>query len=137
MLDRFGEDELVQLTDFQRAGAIDDTILNTALQDADERINSLLRGGYSLPFPQTPRELKPIACDLARWFLYRHEAPQHVKDAAEIALRMLRDYASGTARIDLEAAGVSAQTDTTQGNQATVVSSNDRVFGQETLEKMA
>ena len=35
LIDRFGEPELIQLTDLDNLGVIDDTVLNQAISDAD------------------------------------------------------------------------------------------------------
>lgn len=131
MLERFEEEELIQLTDFQRAGVIDDAVLATALNDADERIDSKLRGSYSLPLASTPQELVRIACDLARWFLYRHAPPQHVKDAFDGAMRELRDYASGVSVLDV------GTTSDTVGQQQPVTVAPAQVFTNAVLGKIA
>lgn len=97
MLARFGEDELIQLTD--RAdppiGAIDAAVLAARLADADALIDGYLAGRYSLPLASTPAILTQYACDVARYLLYGNKMPEDVRDRYEDALRFLGRVADG------------------------------------------
>ena len=94
---RFGEDELIQLTDRSGAGTVDASVVNAALADADALINGYLAGRYGVPVSPVPALLTRIACDLARHQLHGKATTDSVTAAQEQALRMLRDLASGTA----------------------------------------
>jgi phage gp36-like protein len=98
---RFGTQEVIQLTDLAGAGSVDEDRLNQAIADADAQIDRKLRGRYSVPITPPPAELVPIACDLARYYLYDDNAPDIVKERYNAALRELRDYASGINQLDL------------------------------------
>ena len=65
MIARFGEDELIELTDRDNAGSIDDLVLSAAMDDASATIDSYIRGVCSLPLLPVPQTIKSIACDLA------------------------------------------------------------------------
>src|SRR5574341_1516172 len=96
MIDRFGDVELKQLTD--RTGAIDtidDTVLGKALADADAEINGYLAGRYTLPLASTPLILVGMACDIARFRLYKPQATEEVRQRYEDAIKYLTKVAEG------------------------------------------
>lgn len=101
MVDRFGEPELIQLTD--RAGitgAIVGAVLDAALLDADEEIDSYLRSVRTLPLmAPIPERLVRVACDLARYHLYDDHAPEGVRTRYQDGIRWLRDVAVGKASL--------------------------------------
>ena len=101
MTDRFGVDELIQLTDRDGlAGAIVVAVLNAALLDADEEIDSYLRGVRALPLvAPIPERLVRVACDLARYHLYDDHAPEGVRTRYQDGIRWLRDVAGGKASL--------------------------------------
>lgn len=111
MIDRFGEAEIRQLTDRRDplAGAIDDTVLTEALEDADGLIDSFLAGRYTLPLADVPKILKRYACDIARFYLYRDNAGDAVKSAYEAADGFLRAVAAGKASLGLDSANAPVQ----------------------------
>lgn len=130
MENRFGSDELIQLTDRTGAGIVDATVLGEAIEDATARIDAKLRGRYALPFASTPVELTPLACDIARWSLYKDAVPEAVQRRFEAAMRELTDYATGRNSLDVPG----DEEDTSP--QATVVLAADQVFSDELLGKM-
>jgi len=95
MTDRFGTDELIQLTDkgTPPTGTINTAVLDKSLADADATINSYLESRYTLPLSPVPQVLSRIACDIARYFLYDERATEQVRKRYEDALRYLRDVA--------------------------------------------
>lgn len=98
LLERFGEDEIRQLTDraLPALGAIDGAVLTRALTDADSVINRNLGGRYAVPLTAPyPTDLVRIACDLARYFLYDMMPPELVRTHYEDALAWLRAVAEG------------------------------------------
>lgn len=101
MIDRFGERELIQLTDRAepQTNAIDDTVLNAALADADDRINSYLSKRHTLPLATVPTVLVRICADFARWFLYDDGIPDAVESAFKEGKNILESYVKGN--IDL------------------------------------
>ena len=68
MQQRFGEAELIKLTDRAKTRAID--VLQQAINDAEAEAGSYLAAaGFRLPFA-APHTLKVKVCDIARWYLY-------------------------------------------------------------------
>lgn len=103
LIDRFGEDELIQLTDRQSLGVIDATVINRALADADALINGYLVGRYTLPLATpVPNVLERLACDIARYSLYEFKPTETVEIRYRDALELLRDVSKGRAELGLD-----------------------------------
>lgn len=129
MIDRFGEEELVQLTDRAQAGVIDATVLAQALSDANAEIDGYLVGRYTLPLPSVPIALTRIACDLARYYLYDNRATEQVTTRAEEVRAFLMSIAQGKVSLGLDT--LSKPATASDGPQT---SGPARVFTTDTLE---
>ena len=105
LIDRFGEAELVQLTDRDRLGVIDETVLAQAVSDADAEINAYL-AAYPLPLAIVPANLTRIAADIARYHLYDDQMIDSVQERYKAAIRYLEQVASGKISLGPDAAGV-------------------------------
>jgi phage gp36-like protein len=110
MIDRFGSEELIQLTDRNNTGAIDDVVLGQALADADTKIDGYLGTRYTLPLATVPPSLTPIACDIARYNLYDKHATEEVRNRYKDAEGFLKLLAKGEVTlgpdpVDTEGAG--------------------------------
>lgn len=90
LIDAFGQKELLQLTDRERAGSINTAVAERALTDADELINSYLSQRYSLPLPTVPQVVISRACDIARFRLHK-EGHEEVRTRYEEAVVWLKD----------------------------------------------
>lgn len=128
MIDRFGIDEVVQLTDRANTGSLDPQVLDQALLDADDTIDGYLSGRYTLPFASVPSVLVRLACDIARYLLYRDQASDRVKDAHDNAIAFLKSAAVGTVQLGLDA------NNSVPAVGAPQVSGPDRKFTNETLK---
>ncbi len=101
---RFGQTELVQLTDrAPTADQVDTDVMGRALLDADAEINMRLHSRYALPLENVPRVLVNIACDIARWRLMEDRATDQVTRRYEEALKLLDRIAQGKLSLGLEA----------------------------------
>ena len=109
MIDRFGEEELIQLTDRSNAGVIDDQVLNRAIADADAEIDGYLGGRYALPLAIVPVSLGRIAADVTRYYLYEDAATDHVRQRYEDAVRFMRAVGEGKVSLGIDASGATAQ----------------------------
>lgn len=123
LIDRFGEDELIQLTDRANLGVIDDTVLNQAIADADAEINGYL-ANYSLPLTTVPTVLVRGACDIARYFLYDDAATEQVTKRYEAVLKFLGQVAKGVISLGIDASG-----NKPTPSDGAVMESGGRVFG--------
>ena len=104
LIDRFGQQELVELTDSAELGVIDDGAVAVALADTDAEINSFLAGRYTLPLTQTSPELERLACDIARYRLWDDAASETVKNRYDDAIKKLRDVSKGVASLGIDQA---------------------------------
>ena len=105
MIDRFGNDEMIQLTDRSMAGVIDDTVLNRALEDADGEINGYLGSRFTTPVSPVPTTLLRIACDMARYYLYDDNATDQVTKRYNDSIKFLKDIAKGDVSIGIDTLG--------------------------------
>lgn len=98
LIDRYGEGELTRLTDTTNKppSAIDDTMVEQALDDADGIINGYLKSaGLSVPLVPAPSVLIAKAAILARYFLHRDKSTEKVRTDYEDAISWLKDVANG------------------------------------------
>lgn len=104
LIDRFGERELIQLTDRESSGVIDDAILAQAIADADAEINAYL-SAYPLPLAVVPANLTRLACDIARYHLFDDQVIDAVRERYKSAIHYLEQIARGTITLGPDASG--------------------------------
>jgi phage gp36-like protein len=130
MISLFGEPEVLQLTDRESLGEIDDTTLEMALASADGEIDSYISAVYTLPLSSTTRMLIVTSCNIARFRLYAHRATEEVKIRYDDSIRWLRDIAKGVATLGLPTTGDPLI------NESIVVNSRNQVFTDDVFDKM-
>ena len=82
LIKRFGEREITALAGNEDE-VMDDTVVETALADAEELINSYVAVKYALPLSTVPAALKRICCDMARYFMYKEVIPEELEKTYE------------------------------------------------------
>ncbi|PZR89644.1 MAG: DUF1320 domain-containing protein [Stutzerimonas stutzeri] len=106
LLDRFGEAELVQLTDKvnRPVSTIDDVPVSRALGDAAALIDGYIGKLYRLPLSALPPVLTKNACDIARYYLHGKAAEKDgpVERAYDEAVSWLKDVSKGVVTLDAE-----------------------------------
>lgn len=102
---RFGRDELVQLTDRAGAGLVDTAVLGQALDDADGLIDGYLATRYTVPLATVPKVIVTFACDIARYYLYDDAASEQVRKRYEDAVKFLSAVASGELSLGVDDSG--------------------------------
>ncbi|WP_165791770.1 gp436 family protein [Thalassospira marina] len=102
MTERFGERELIDLTDRATppTGLIDGTAITTALSSAEAEINAALASRYTLPLNPVPTLITDMTCELARYFLYDNELTETVEKRANWARNQLRALSTGQNQLD-------------------------------------
>ncbi|HEY8035214.1 MAG TPA: DUF1320 domain-containing protein [Methylobacter sp.] len=108
LIDEFTEAELIQLTDEAGLGVVDQVIVDRAIARADREINRHLSGREDLPLAAD--DVVDLACDIARYHLYKNSAPDHVKNRYDNAIKTLEKMAKKDLAV-VDATG-SAATDT-------------------------
>jgi len=103
---RYGEQEIIQLTDRAGTGVIDAAVANAALADATAEIDAYLSRRWQLPLASTPALIRQLCCEIARYRLWEDQASDEVRRRYEDAVRLLRDLAAG--RADLGEAAAAA-----------------------------
>jgi len=111
LIERFGEQELIQLTDESGRGIIDEDKVARALADAAGEIDAHIESRLQLPLDTVPRALTRIACDITRYYLYDDAVPEQIAKRYDDAIRFLRAVARGDMQIG--AASESPSTDKT------------------------
>jgi len=113
MIDRYSQDELIQLTDRATppAGVINDTVLNAAIADADAEINGYLQARYALPLASTPLIISKLACEVTRYFLYDDTPTEPVEERYKHAIKTLADISRGSVKLGLDALDKPTPTD--------------------------
>lgn len=97
MIDRFGDREVIALSDRDNNGVIDVPVLLAGLVAADNEINAYLAGAYSLPLSITLPIVRDFACDISRYRLCSAEVVQtdEVRDRYKDAIKFFEKVASG------------------------------------------
>ena len=99
---RITDARLVQLTDFDGSGEMDDTRITEALDLATSAIDSYTSGRYTLPLVGS-NQVKDLCVTLAVHKLYEGRQlapPEMVAKQQEDAMRLLRDVSGGKAALD-------------------------------------
>ena len=76
MVSYLGEREVIAITDRNFTGAIDPTVLATALDLASEEMDAYLEVRFALPLARVPRLLSLLCCDIARYRLCGTDAQE-------------------------------------------------------------
>ena len=108
MIDRFGLDEMIQLTDRAHAGVIDQTVLAQAIADAEAEIDSYLTL-YNLPLSTIPSNFERIASDITRYYLYDILMATHVQLRYDACIRYLKEVSDGRISLGPDNSGTVAQ----------------------------
>jgi len=92
--------QLVQLTDFDQGGEVDDEKITEALAKATGIIDSYAAGRYTLPLVVSD-QVKDLCVVLAVYKLYEGRGQQDVKKSEyDEAMRFLRDVSAAKAQLD-------------------------------------
>lgn len=124
ILNQIPETTLIQLTDDNDQGVVDDGVVSRAIADADAEIDGYCGVDYTVPFDPVPSIIRAVSVDIAIYRLYarRKGAPEDRKTRYGAAVRFLRDVSAG--RVSL---GASAPAPVNTGNTVSV-DSNTRIF---------
>lgn len=125
MVQRFGRAELLELSDRDGSGELNEAVIEAALSDACADIDGYIGGRYQLPLTTVAPVLHRSACDLARYYLYdnrldeQHPAARRYK----AVIRLLEQISKGQVLLGIDQSADSAShTDTVQ------IESCDTVF---------
>jgi len=130
MIDRFGVNELIDLTDRANppVGVIDDVVLDSAIAAATSEINGYVQSRYALPMPSVPELIAELALHMARYHLYDDAPTEHVRQRYNDAITKLKDVSKGIIHLGLDSNGA-----TTAPANIPVMSGPAKVFGRDNL----
>lgn len=116
---RYGNRMIVALTDRgeMSTGAIDATVVDKSIAEADAVIEGYLANRYTLPVSPVPGLLGDIALAIVAWKLHVAAPDPKIEADYKEALRTLRDIAAGV--ITLTVAGVDADESSAAGVEVT------------------
>lgn len=95
---QLSETELIQLTDDDNLGTVDEAVVTAAVADASEEIDGYVGSKYALPLAATPGILKKLCVDVAVYNLFarRHDSiPDLRRDRYDNAVKFLMAVAAG------------------------------------------
>lgn len=110
LIERFGESELIRLSDHNNTGVIDAGVVAGKLADADAEIDGYLAGRYTLPLTTVPEALRRIACDIARYHLYDDRVTEAVQKRYDDAVKFLVMVSKGQVQLGVDTGGNTPQT---------------------------
>jgi phage gp36-like protein len=127
MIARFGENEVIALTDRANLGVIDDAVLASALAEADAEIDPYLAPRHQLPLASVPKILTGYACDIARYRLCGANVSETeaIRNRYKDAVRFLENVSSGKIGLGLDSANNVAK----PANTVQFVPATGKVFG--------
>jgi phage gp36-like protein len=99
LIDRFGEAELIQLTDRENTGSVDTAVLDQAIADAGAEYDGYLASRYQLPISPVPAIIALYVGDVVRYRLYDDGATEEVRKRYEDAIKFARMVGEGKLRL--------------------------------------
>ncbi|OGC00140.1 hypothetical protein A2V82_16525 [candidate division KSB1 bacterium RBG_16_48_16] len=127
------EESLIQLTDDENLGTVNQGRVDEAIQQADSEIDSYCGGRYSVPFAVVPGIIKKISVDVAIYNLYSRrveEIPQTRADRYKNAIRQLELISKGSISIGVDPEPAAPS----KSNTAVQVVSSPKIFGRDNMK---
>lgn len=131
------ETELMQLTDDERLGAVNEARITSAISDAGDLIDGYLRGRYTLPLDPVPTIIKTIAKEITIYRLFlrkkRQTISKEMTDNYNAQLKLLRAIQQGEITLGTED---TPSTASGEGAYRTNKTSESRTFSDDVLDTM-
>jgi phage gp36-like protein len=126
LTEQLSNTELIQITDDQRLGIVDPSVINKAIVSAESEVNGYLATRYAVPVAApVPDLVKKLSLDITIYNLYRRRKriSEDVRTAHEDALKKLEQIAKGMITLGINPLPAAS----TQGSSGEVFGP-DRVF---------
>jgi phage gp36-like protein len=125
-------DVLVELTDDAGAGAVDDTVVDAALERASSEIDAYVGVRYAVPLETAHPLVKKLCTDLSVYYLYLRvgKVSDALQRTYDNAVRLLRDISKGIVSL-----GAEPEPDA-PGHMRITVRARSQVFGSDELDQM-
>jgi phage gp36-like protein len=129
LIDRYSENVLLSLADRDNDSVIDADVVEQAIVDASELIDSYLAKRYTLPLPVVPAPLKRVCGDIAIYLLCGDgTVTDEKRKRYEDAIRFLVALAKGDASL-----GVGLEQDSSNSVGHVELDSSPRLFKRDTM----
>lgn len=79
-------------------------VIERALQDAEDTINSYISARYTLPISPVPAVLQRVACEMGRYYVYDDQVTDRIKEAHTANVKWLGLVSDGTVSLGADAA---------------------------------
>ena len=125
IIDRIDEEILIQLTDDEGIGQVNEDKVATAIAEADGEIDSYLSRRYTLPLSSVPTVIKKLSVDIAIWNLYtrRDKVEEARKSRYDAAVKLLTYISDGKATLGVDPEPSGGEQQIKAGREA-----SDRIF---------
>ncbi len=124
---------VIQLTDDEGLGSVNQGRVDAAISAADELINGFLRSRYTLPLASTPPVVLDLSRDIAIYKLYDRrfaaDMPDSIKAKYDNAIKLLGMIQKGTISL-----GVEDTNEPAEGGYKTNKTKDDRKFTKDVLD---
>jgi len=102
LIDRVGEDELIELTDRSNVGELDAAVINGAIADASSLMDGYIATRYTVPLAvDFPVMLTRLCCNIARFNLYDTHPTENVKQQFDATMKVLGQISKGHITLSL------------------------------------
>ena len=135
ILDQLDEASLVQLTDDEGTGVVNDARVDKAIADADATINFYCQNLYRVPLSPIPDKINQMAVNIAIYELYSRRddtMPDTRKDKYNSDIRTLEKVADGKIKLPCRAA---EKADDGEYSGELTVSTRSKEFGPDVMDK--
>jgi phage gp36-like protein len=100
LVKRFGEDELLDLAHDETGQAVDQAVVDRAIEDATGEMDGFISAaGYPVPMDPVPLIVTAYCADIARYRLYDDRATEQVRKRYEDAVKFLRSVSRGDVKL--------------------------------------
>lgn len=123
--DQLDEAVLIQLTDDDGAGAVDDDKVTRAIADADSTIDAYCQDRYTIPLSPVPDKIRQVSVDVAIYNLFSRRGdsiPEVRKDRYSSAIKFMEQVNAGKIKLG------SATPSQANTRDSVSIESNTRVF---------
>ncbi len=127
------EDLIVQLTDDEATGSINQGRVDEAIEQADAEIDSYCAGRYAVPFGTVPDIVKKLSVDISIYNLYSRlvrDMPEVRAERYRSAIKQLEAISKGKISLGVDP----APTASTDGRSETNKPTDGNVFSRDKLE---
>lgn len=133
---RMPEQVIIDLTDDQHTGLVNEDPVDRAIADADTEIDSYLIGRYPVPVDPPPALLQRLSLDLAVEILYARQPALDVPEAVVRAAKNGRALLARIAAKDAHLSGVAETDNSGSAAAGAVFSGPGRLFTRDSLRGM-